>query len=546
MRNAKRDTKDTLTTGNVLPLIALVAMIALSIRYTIATGDSLWLDELHTAWTVGDGLPQVAGRAADGNQNPLFFWLTWIFTQVLGKHELSLRLASILAGTGLVAGAGWLAWRGSKSVLGVLVTCLIAALDWRFVFYGTEARPYALMQLLGLLHAGLFANLVGWLPSSEPNHSKNRLSQSTKWSGLTLLSIALFYCHITSVWLFAAEAIAMILAAKGSGSHSSSEQNGTPSPFFKPLLLSAGAALVGCLPGVLTLTTVFARKSNWSELSSPAGVFADSCEPLLYWVALPLLLFAIGWLGKKFLLAAKPQEQNRFQSHKLSVFVFIWAITPIAGVIAAHYLHVAPLALFRYTVVGTPAMAIFAGLIIGRMPGIVLKIIAIAIIAWSSYGNNEITRQLVDRQTLPVLRHEDWGSLAGVISGTGHKDYQPVLLFANVIEDTDAAANLDPRFQDYLRFPAYNIHDSTGFGRQAFPCSTHNSPRFPERLAQRVLKAGGGWLLIRGSDTTVQSILVEVEQALSENLPADANKKLRIEERNDNGDVVHLFSVDLL
>ena len=345
--------------------------------------------------------------------------------------------------------------------------------------------------------------------------------------------------------MFAAEALGLLLVGKRLNWRSFSEDEASQPAFFKPLLMSLAAATVGCLPGVLGLTQVFERKANWSDLSSPASVFSDALDPLLFWIALPLLILASNWLFTKYVLKNEARPEPSFHNNRLMVFVFLWALTPIAGVLAAHYFEIAPLAMFRYTLIGTPAMAIFAGLAVGQMPNALIKVAAIVLIAWSSFQNNQVTRQLVTRQTLPVLRHENWESNANEISGTSYKDKQPILLFANVIEDAEAASNLDPRFQDYLRFPAYNIHDSTGFGRQVSPCSTHNSPRVPKRLAEQVLTARGGWLLIRGTDATVQSILAEVEQTLADNLPADSNKQIQIEERDDDGDVVHLFSVDL-
>lgn len=539
MRNAEPEQANTSSTRNFFPLTALVATIALSIRWTIASGDPLWLDELHTSWTVSDGLFDVGGRAIDGNQNPLFFWMTWGTVQVLGSSELALRLISVLSGTTLVGGASWFTWRSSKSLTAVLLTSLIIAFDWRFVFYGTEARPYALMQLLGLVHAGLFASLLGWLRKSESKQLKTGLSDSSKWSVLTLLSIALFYCHITCVWLFAAELLALIFAW------------GQRKPdFLKPLLLSFFAAIVGCLPGFLNLAQVFARKANWSELSSPVGVLTDTKEPLLVWIALPIVLFLLSWLFNRVISRPETTRGKSFSQTPLIVLIVLWAVIPIAGVIAAHYLKVAPLASFRYTLIGTPAMAILSGLLIGQMPNAKLKVVAIVLIAWSSYHNNQVTRQLVDRQTLPVLRHEDWNTATDIVrtTTTDQQRYpRPLLLFANVIEDADAMTNLDPRFQNYLRFPAYNILSANNFiGRQVFACPTHRSPRLSEELIQNVIQSRGGWLLIRGRDETVQSIVNEVQQTLSENLPSGTTKNLQIEERNDNGDVVHLFSVDLL
>jgi len=521
-------------------LIALIFTVALSIRFTIANGDSLWLDELHTAWAVNDGLSEVGGRAADGNQNPLFFWLTWACVQVLGPSDFSLRLVSVLSGTAIVGIAGWFTWRGSKSLIGVILTGLIITLDWRFVFYGTEARPYALMQLLGILHAAMFASLLGWLPTTK----SSRLSRSTKWSLLTLLSIALFYCHITSVWLFAAEAISLLLVGKRCAASLSDDDKDSQPSFFKPLLFSLGAAMVGCLPGVLNLLRVFGRKSNWSDLSSPTQLLADTQEPLLFWIALPLIIFAIGWVILKLRLPSRKQDPHRRQHNQLCGFIFVWAVTPIVGVLAVHYLNIAPLASFRYTVVGTPAIAIFAGLMIGRTPNTLLKFAAITIVVLASYSNNEITRQLVTHQTLPVLRHEDWDLPTAHIKSVRFHD--AVLLFANVIEDADAATNANLRFQEYLRFPAHRIHDLRDYGNPVFPCPTHRSPRISKTQIERIFRTRRGWLLIRGSDATVQSIINEVEATLSEHIPDGSTKKIRIQEHTDDGDVVHLFSVDLL
>ena len=543
MWNSEFEQTDVSPNRNVFLLTALIATAALSIRWTIAEGDSLWLDELHTAWAVDGELARVAGRAADGNQNPLFFWMAWACTQCFGDGRFSLRFISVVAGTAVACFAGWLTWRGSKSFTGLLLTGLIISLDWRFVFYATEARPYALMQLLGLLHAGIFASLIGWLPRSESRQSKPSLSDSSKWSLLTLLSIALFYCHITSVWLFVAEAFGFLLMSKHLTARSVIKDAHPKTAFLKPLVLCVGAAAVGCLPGVLGLLRVFGRKANWSDISSPARVLADIKEPLLFWLALPLLIFLSGWVIGKLLPKNETQRPSVLHNNRLTVFVLLWALVPIAGVIAAHYFEIAPLALFRYTVIGTPAMAIFAGLMVGRTLNPVTKIVAIVLIAWSSFQNNQVTRQLVTRQTLPVLRHEDWESPTFQITSSGD-NYRPVLLFANVIEDAEAASNLDPRFQDYLRFPAFKLHHSDGFGRQVFPCPTHDSPRLSEQTISVI--RGGGWLLIRGSDETVRSITNEIEQCVLDHLPPRSTKMIRIEELGHDGDVVHLFRVDLL
>src|SRR3954468_22303532 len=97
------------------PLAAaiLIAIVAAMMRIWQAR-ESLWLDELHTAWCAVGGLGEVVQRASSGNQSRLFFWFEWLLVRVLGPSELSLRLPSIIAGSMLPIGVYWLAARGTS------------------------------------------------------------------------------------------------------------------------------------------------------------------------------------------------------------------------------------------------------------------------------------------------------------------------------------------------------------------------------------------------------------------------------------------------
>src|SRR4029450_12630534 len=81
-----------------LPLIVLVVLAVLGAAMRVwQARESLWLDELHTAWCALGTLAQVAPRATIGNQSPLFFWCEWLLVQSFGPSELTVRLPSILA-----------------------------------------------------------------------------------------------------------------------------------------------------------------------------------------------------------------------------------------------------------------------------------------------------------------------------------------------------------------------------------------------------------------------------------------------------------------
>lgn len=140
-----------------------------------AAGESLWLDELHTSWTVSGAWGEVAARARQGNQSPLFFYGLFGLARTLGNlggisSELLLRFPSIVCwGAALFVclrigrnGRGHLlrtarritGWRlmASEPRLATGVAIVVwLLLDRIQLFYATEARVYAAVQLVSLL-----------------------------------------------------------------------------------------------------------------------------------------------------------------------------------------------------------------------------------------------------------------------------------------------------------------------------------------------------------------------------------------------------------
>src|SRR5689334_3102124 len=87
-------------------ILAAISLFAAVLRLW-QVGESLWVDELHTSWCLQAGFENVAERAADGNQSPLYFWVLWGLTRIFGESEFTLRLPSLLAGIAL-PGMVWL------------------------------------------------------------------------------------------------------------------------------------------------------------------------------------------------------------------------------------------------------------------------------------------------------------------------------------------------------------------------------------------------------------------------------------------------------
>ncbi|MBX7165666.1 MAG: glycosyltransferase family 39 protein [Pirellulales bacterium] len=158
---------------------------------------SLWLDELHTSWTVWGDLAQVASRAEQGNQPPLYSWLVWLVMQAGGRSELGLRLVSLVAGSLLVPATGWVAWRWTGSASAALVAGLYVAGDRYSIFYAQDARPYACVQCVALAQLVVFDRVLA------------TGSRAVRLVAVALASVN-YWLHYTAVlptvglWLYAA------------------------------------------------------------------------------------------------------------------------------------------------------------------------------------------------------------------------------------------------------------------------------------------------------------------------------------------------------
>ena len=121
--------------------------------------ESFWLDELHSAWVVWDGISQVYPRAVIGHQSPVYFYLLWTWKQVCGTSEVMLRLSSVLP---VAFACGLLTFsvcRWSRSCIAGAVAGLVLAVENNSLFFGTELRPYAGVILFSAVATDCFLRL---------------------------------------------------------------------------------------------------------------------------------------------------------------------------------------------------------------------------------------------------------------------------------------------------------------------------------------------------------------------------------------------------
>ncbi len=136
-----------------------IALVALGVRVAGITVQSLWYDEgitlrLASARSFSGFLLDLAHTGSERLQ-PLYLFLIYFWTNLLGLSEQSLRSLSVALSICFVAACAWCligrAGRGTWLLAGGLAACSSFS-----VYYSQEARPYALLQLLSVLALGVW------------------------------------------------------------------------------------------------------------------------------------------------------------------------------------------------------------------------------------------------------------------------------------------------------------------------------------------------------------------------------------------------------
>lgn len=536
-----------------LAVAVAVGLLALGVVFRAqAAGDFLWLDEQHTAWVSKSNFTNVASKAADGNQTPLFFYACWASLVAGGESALSLRLPSLLCGLGLLVAVPWYVFRKTGSVVSLLLVSAWFLFDYDAVFYASEARPYAMVQLLGAIQAAVF---FAWmsrlfaddlLPLSTPQPSSNTCGLIAT----AVLTALIFYAHPTGMALVVAELFFLAGYCLW--------KRRLPWVQFGAAALLCGALI---LPGVVLISFVWQRRSNWTSVSNAEEVFWKLASDAGLMVLFPLVMLIIDRIWRTQIprseqppcpdvqgsaieqagLATKLKLKQRPDGGPLGVksvwavlaLVGCWAIVPrllIASFDAAGWVS---LAIDRYAIVGAVAFPLFAAFAAAAMGRWWLRwgtvIVVVAAIACPS----QVFWQIRDGG----FRHENWRQVVEMIDAQDSS--LPVFLVANLIEDNAALTDRSDRFQNYLRFPL------TGIPRLSHPGRIIPRPSMGQLLSatdvEKIVQHGGGFVVVRDAEIYRDAIRLEITAALQKNPQTKSARLFAAPVDRPDPNNVHLF-----
>jgi hypothetical protein len=478
----------------VVALILLGAVTLVGLLLRIAQiNESLWLDELHTAWTVSGGLADIPHRAAMGNYSPIFFLLPWATIHTLGTSELALRLPSLVPGALLIPLAYYavVRWTGSRAA--GLLAAWIVAMDATFIFYAQEARPYALIQFLGLVHI-----LVFWSVLQTPTWGRR--------AALVLIAALLFYLHYTALLIVAAEAVAYILVFAFRKNR----------PDYRPTQFMTDLALIGlaCLPATGHLLEIAARRDNWRLFIEPRPVIdlvTGYPFPIMLYVFLPV---GIAVTVALFRLVLGNAPSIRKTDWRLTLVLFCWYLVPAELAWLTTSTDVAPLFFRRYLMVASLAPVMVAGIACawGASPRIrvgTAALVAAAILAvdWGGYHVGPVTVYRVYGK-FSARSTEDWRGAVHYINSVDSGSRQPVFVQSGLIEANGLAVGNDATLAEYLLLPVTTvIYPLDDQHRRIWPL--RNGPPLiadPAALATAV-ERGGAWIVVRGQGSWPEKTL---------------------------------------
>ena len=533
--------------------IALVFATGCWIRWVITSGELLWLDELHTGWTVGGSFEQMLTRSAQGNQAPLFFGLAWSVVQGLGTSELSLRLVSLLAGMVAMGMAARFVWLRTQSIAAAMVTLALIAVDETFIWYATEARPYAMLHLLSVVQASCFWRLCERWQAADDD-TQESIDHRLNIFGLLLSSWALIYTHYTGVFLLVTEAVFLssVLLVRWL-------TRGLVSGTVKQVLVTLILFAVGCLPLLLQMNQAFGSPSDWASVVSLKQFQLEQTVNLICWFGIPLVAVVVSTATVAVVRRNSSLNDNcdRWRNMGWLAWIAIWFLVPMVFLTGLHTWGGIPIALSRYLSVALIAGPIFVGGLIGNcnlqsrwiaIPLILSAIVFVHVRNFRLTNNsaslpyNRLVSSIVLSGKLPLLRTENWESPIDVINTSDDKAKWPLFLFGAVIEDGNALSNPDADFQSYLQFPVRSCYHVDCDDRIVFAGPTLPKQHFDDRYLAEVIEQGGAWILVRHHTEIAAEISNELKMLIHDRVD---NATIEINWFGNHNNVVNLIAIEI-
>jgi mannosyltransferase len=176
--------------------VLLLILVAFLLRAVSLDAQSLWRDEVDVIRFATESPAELTkGLLREGHNGPFYYVVMHVWLFLVGSSEFGLRFLSLACSVLAVA----LLWRVGERMIGAraaMLAALIAAVSPYLVWYGQDAKMYAMVSALSLA-----AVLCLWRALS---------GEGTKyWVGFVLAASFSLYIHLLSALMIAVFAAAL-------------------------------------------------------------------------------------------------------------------------------------------------------------------------------------------------------------------------------------------------------------------------------------------------------------------------------------------------
>ena len=475
----------------LLPILVLATLLRLW-----QINESLWLDELHSAWVVSAGATKIFERAHIGNQSPLYFYLPWATTSLFGMSEWTLRLPSLVAGVGLVALGFGLAYRFTRSPIAAGACAMLAALDHNFLFYATEARPYACVQLVAAVQLSTFWNLQA-------------AASVRRRVAFVASSALLFYLHYTAILLVAGEVIYLLTRSW------CARQRIDALPYTcRKLAIDLLCIAALTLPMAAHVFDIGTRRNAWASfVNNTSLLLSANWFSLVSYVVAPVGICLVGAVVCRVL-----RKSNKRGVGWQPVYLLVcWLGVPLAIVWLATITKVAPLYLGRYVIGAALAPVLFTGLCVGvwvsrRSQTLVTGLV----IAYAVYASGMI-EQFRDDGRLFGDRAENWRDAVSYVNESAIAD-SPVFVRSGLLEADRLTTDERELLRDYCVLPVTSIYRIDRPDSEIRPLTTYDAGKLSKEDVKRIEASGTAWFVINGTIATRDRCAARVSESLAKEI----------------------------
>ena len=471
--------------------------------------ENVWIDELHTAWSVVADGNDFNERVRLGNNEPLYFLFVKSMTDLVGLSEWTLRAVSLLAGVLVLPLTYWMSRSWKCSIGASLLATALVAIDRNAVFYSIEARPYACVQLFSLVHLFLFTQLL------------QRKQSVWHWIGWNVSGVLMFQTHCTSALVFVGQFVAYFFL---------SVRKFDIKLHWIYFALGQLVLLAGMLPSINLIRDVADRRDNWSvfvnQTHNPLAML--TVFPVAIYVLLPVVLWMIVLAANALRLRfVDPDEvdaeidepaddvPNEQSSLWVPMIVTVcWLFVPLFLAWILTEQDVARLFYRRYLMASSIALAPLTALLLSyffqgsialwvHRAILLTALLTISSARYAMYGSAALAHS-----------SEDWKTPINIINADSAEI--PIVLYSGLVEATAWHVETDSAKRDYCELPVrglYSVSDDHPVislpARSPLMLGEHKIATM-----RQLAKQNGLWLLIRGNVELASNVENEVLKLL--------------------------------